>query len=406
MKNLFCKCKNTKTNNIKYCIGPTGPTGSIGETGPTGATGPTGPIGPSGGEIVARSTTTLSPNENAKVITTHKDNVTYVDFYIPKGNNGNSEKISVGNVVTTPPETDVIITDRYQDGKHFIDFSIPRGKDGLKGDTGNTGPSGEKGEKGDIGPIGPQGIKGPKGDTGNTGPKGNTGEKGPKGDTGDIGPIGPQGLKGDTGEAGPKGDTGETGPAGPKGDTGDTGPAGPKGDTGDIGPAGPLEIPSALILSYNNDPINFPVNGIEIKTNERLPLYRLEVDLGGIVALDNTDNTINFTQTGTYKITFSCNAYVKKTAADFNPETDFVAVIFREILSDNVLAASNNWSYNEVASNMYGQGIFVVNDINAKYELVNAQTKSMYLNGVNIQQTISHSYFSVPMVSVVISKLK
>lgn len=188
-------------------------------------------------------------------------------------------------------------------------------------------------------------------------------------------------------------------PQGKKGDKGDP------GSKGEQGPAGPLDIPSTYILSYNDDPNNFPVGGKEIPSNGRLPLMRQELIQGGIVTLDSTDNTIQFNQTGIYHVSFTFNGYVKKTGSEFNPEADFVSVAFREVDSDRIVAGANAWSRDECAQNIAGQGIFVVNNLATPFELVNVQKKSMYVNGCNIQQTISHSYFSVPMVSMTIFKL-
>lgn len=112
-----------------------------------------------------------------------------------------------------------------------------------------------------------------------------------------------------------------------------------------------------MILSYNDDPVTFPIEGIEIKSNARVPLKRLELNNGGIVTLDNVDNTIQFNKTGVYLISFTANAYVKKTGADFDPKTDFVDIAFREIDSDRILVGANAYTPLECATNLYGQGL-------------------------------------------------
>lgn len=234
-------------------------------------------------------------------------------------------------------------------------------------------------------------------------PKGDTGDKGEKGDKGDQGI---QGERGDKGARGERGEIGPVGPTGPQGEKGAAGEPGAKGERGDQGPAGPLNIPAAMIISYNNDPNNFPVEGMEIASNARLPLMRLELDNGGILTLDSNDNTLQFNQTGTYYVSFTTNAYVKRNDQQFDPSTDFVSIAFREINSDNIIAAANHWPSNECAANMSGQGLFTVPDIATAYELINTQQKSIYINGCNVTKTISHSYFSVPMVSLVIMKIK
>lgn len=153
----------------------------------------------------------------------------------------------------------------------------------------------------------------------------------------------------------------------------------PRGVTGEQGETKDTNVLGANIISYNDDPTTFPVNGIEIKTGERLPLLRLEIDSGGILTLDSNDNTFQFNKTGIYYVSFITNAYVKKSGAEFNPTTDFVSIAFREVDSDKTLAGANTWAYNECASNIFGQGIFVVNDIATAYELINTQKKVFLL---------------------------
>lgn len=409
--------------------------GIIGPTGPTGATGPTGPANV---EVVARVTSTMHAGEDAKVVSTTDGNTTYLDFYIPQGETGPMEKVMAGFVLTGEPTEDATVTDRYNNGNHYLDFKIPRGMRGEKGEQGlqgNAGPKGDKGEqglrgeKGDIGPQGPQGErgergeqgetgsrgeKGEKGDTGEQGEKGEVGAKGDKGDTGERGPQGeqgPKGEKGETGDVGPQGPQGEVGPQGPRGLQGEvgpqgaTGPQGERGENGERGATGPEEIKGAFILSYNDDPNNFAVDGKEIASGERLPLLRMELDQGNVVSLNTDDNSIQFAQTGTYMLSFTVCAYVKKTGADFSHSTDFVSVAFREENSEKILIGATTWTPNETATNMVGQGMFVVDDTTKKYELINTQNKSIYINGANIMQTISESYFAVPMVSINVIKM-
>lgn len=472
-----------------------------GITGPTGPTGPTGATGPAGEQIFARSTVTVSPDKEAKVISTHQGNSTYLDFFIPKGSNGDMEKFEIGFVETVEPNEKADVVDRYVDGNHYLDFKIPKGNTGEKGDAGpngpkgdkgdmgsvgpvgpqgeqgETGPKGDKGEKGDTGPVGPQGEQGIQGQKGDTGEKGDVGPTGPKGDKGDKGDIGPRGLpgeigispiitidatetvepdepaqvqedvdgnvhhltfyipkgkvgeKGDAGPAGPVGPQGEQGEIGPKGDTGEKGDTGPKGEKGDTGPVGPqgeqgvqgmqgekgdkgvtgatgaIEAFSSFIISYNDDPNNFPVNGKEIQSGERLPLMRLELDNGEPITLNSVDNTLKFNKTGVYFVTFTVNAYIQMEASDFNAKTDFVAIAFREVNSEKILAAANTWTSSNVAQNMFGQGMITVADTQVDYELVNLRERSIYINGADLTKTISDSYFSVPMVTLSIIKI-
>lgn len=271
------------------------------------------PIRSAGGEIIVRSTTTLEAGEEARVVSTYEGNKNFLDFYIPKGDEGVCEDIKVGNTYSEDFDQEANVIDRYEEGVHYFDFMIPKGVPGPKGDRGATGPQGEKGE---------------------------------------------------------------------------------------------IEALSAYILSYNDDPTTFPVEGLEIPSNKRLPLKRLELDNGGIVTIDTNDMTIQFNKTGVYYVSFTTNAYVKHSGKDFDPETDFVSIAFREIDSDNIIAAGISLSYNECATPLFGQGMFVVADVATAYEFVNTQQRSIYIHGCNVMKTVSHSYFSVPMLSIAIIKLK
>lgn len=182
-------------------------------------------------------------------------------------------------------------------------------------------------------------------------------------------------------------------------------PRGITGIQGEKGDPGQTEVQSVMILSYNDDPTHFPPDGIEIESGMRVPLMRRELDHGGFVTLDSQDMTLQFNKTGIYFVIFNINAYVKRSNTDFNPETDFVSIAFREVDSNKILVAANNWTPNECALNTCGQGVFVVSDLATAYELVNTQKKSMFVNGCNINQTISPSYFGVPMVTLTIMKL-
>lgn len=286
--------------------------------------GATGPAGRDGGEVVVGETFTIDSGKDAYVTSTQNGDKTYLNFYIPKGDNGNSERIMAGFVQTLDEGENADVQDRIMDGVHYLDFFIP------KGDRGDRGPQGE---------------------------------------------VGPQGVEGQRGERGP---------------------------TGPTGPTGIVETLGGMILSYA-DPLTMKVDGEEIPSNGRLPLKRLELDYGGIITLGD-DNTFKFNSEGVYKFTFSINAYTKKSGTDFSHESDFVAVALRGVGSDDIYGAVNDWSV-DVAHSMMGQGMLTVADKDIEYELVNIQKKSLFLVGGNIMQTISNSYFGVPMVSLIITKL-
>ena len=393
---------------LKGDTGAKGEKGERGETGTKGATGPTGPIGPTGpkgetgsaggGDVVARSTTLLEPMENARVETTKENDVTYFDFYIPKGKDGVSDTVRAGTVQTMEPTENANVTDRYDNGIHYLDFDIPRGVVGLQGEKGDTGP---------------QGIKG---DTGPQGEKGDRGETGPRGFPGEIGISEVITIDGtETVEFGEPAEVQDDFdryihhltfyiPKGQKGDTGPQGLQGPQGIRGEKGETGPLSIPSQMIISYG-DPTTIPATGLEVLSNARLPLERLELAYGNFLSLDTTNNTITIKDTGVYSVTFSTNAYVKKSGTDFNPLTDFVSIALRIVDTDDILAATNTWCVNESALNTFGQGLFTIATQNTVLELVNLAKKSVFITGCDVRQTVSQSYFSVPMVTVIITKL-
>lgn len=165
-------------------VGPQGPRGVTGPRGPQGVMGPTGPAGVN---VVVRSTTTMDAKTKANVISTQEGNTTLLDFYIPKGESGEGEKILIDSVNTIEPTELADVKDTIKNGTHHLEFYIPRGVTGTKGDAGQKGETGPKGETGERGAVGPQGPIGPQG------PQGMRGEKGDKGETG------PQGLPGEMG---------------------------------------------------------------------------------------------------------------------------------------------------------------------------------------------------------------
>lgn len=396
--------------------------GVTGPTGPTGPMGATGPTGPAGGSVIARATTSLDPTDEARVESSNSGDMTYLDFYIPR-----AEVVKAGFVDSVGADERADVSDRYLNGTHFLDFRIPRGAQGEKG---------ERGEKGEQGVQGLQGIQGERGEKGEQGVQGLQGVRGDKGDKGDKGDNGispilvvddvetvvpeqqaevledvtenihyltfriPRGVTGATGEKGETGATGEKGEKGDKGETGQQGPQGIKGDKGDAG-----QVYGATMLSYNNDPNNFPVEGMEIASGNRLPLDRLELDEDGIITLDSSQRLFKFNRKGVYFVTFSVVGYVKNSDPQYDPSTDFVSVAFREVDREEVIAGAVAWTPEQSGHNIFGQGMIVVNDTSAEFELVNMQQKSMFLTGADIQKTISKSYFAVPMVTLSVLKM-
>lgn len=387
--------------------------GSTGPTGPTGPMGATGPTGPAGGSVIARATTSVDPNANPRVESSNNGDMTYLDFYIPR-----AEIIKAGFVDSVGADESADVSDRYLNGTHFLDFRIPRGEKGDKGDRGENGEQGVQGlqgiqgERGERGEQGVQGLQGVKGDKGDKGDKGEKGNKGDKGDDGvspiliidDVLTVEPdqqaevvEDVEGNIHYLTfriPRGVTGATGEKGEKGQQG------VKGDKGDEG-----QIYGATIMSYNNDPNNFPIDGLEVASGDRLPIDRLELDQDGIITLDSSQRLFKFNREGVYFVTFSVVGYVKNSDPQYDKSTDFVSIAFREVDRDEVIAGAVAWTPDESGHNIFGQGMLVVNDVDAEYELVNVQKKSLFLTGADIQKTISKSYFAVPMVTLSVLKM-
>ena len=200
-------------------------------------------------------------------------------------------------------------------------------------------------------------------------------------------------LKGEKGDKGDKGDKGEKGEQGEKGEKGDRG--------GNI-------IPEIYIGTLRTPVFQVPNDGLEIKSGERLPLK----DIHGrsvtpdIIELNSQENTLKFVEAGAYEVIFNFNGYVNYTQDNFNFETDFVSVGFREVDSDNVYIGVNDYSFNEVPHNISAIGVLQVADASKPYELVNLQKKSLYILGGEKSQTLTNSYFTTPIVSMIIKKLR
>ena len=73
------------------------------------------------------NTYTVNSNEKAKVKNIGTNQNALLEFYIPKGLDGNSEKIKVGSTQTLEPGEDANVEDDYKDGIHTLNFYIPKG---------------------------------------------------------------------------------------------------------------------------------------------------------------------------------------------------------------------------------------------------------------------------------------
>lgn len=210
-----------------------------------------------------------------------------------------------------------------------------------------------------------------------------------------------QGEKGEKGERGDKGEQGE------KGEKGDRGYIGPKGDTGATGPTGPSVVKAAYIVTLRDPSLIVPDYGMEIASGGRLPLRRLDITSarGNIIQLNDLEDTIQFNEIGTYEIMFTFNGNIEQSTYPFDLKTDFVSVGFRAVDADEVYIGANDWSVNETPHNVTGIGLLRVTDLATAYELVNLQKKPMYLAGGHKSSTLTNSYFTTPMVTMIIKKL-
>ena len=296
---LQCCCKSY--------LGPTGPTGPMGLEGipgPAGLPGIDGQIGPTG------------PTG-------------------PAGLPGASSNIAIGSVQTTGFDDDASITDTGDGTDHILNFIIPKGE---KGETGPTGPTGASGTSVTI-----LGSYDTLEDLNKEHPDGSPGDSYLVGDNlfvwsnndknwQDVGVIrGPQGIEGEIGPTGPRG---LQGPQGPQGIPGEIGPMGPMGVIGPTGPTGPEIIESAYLVTFNE---GYPADGLEVASNNRIPIKRNEISSTNIVNL-NSDNTFQLNKIGYYKIAFTVSAYTKRADPQtFNPDTDFISVGLRLINTDLIL---------------------------------------------------------------------
>lgn len=409
-----CQYQNIKrkilkeNSNPNYClvIGPTGPAGpatiEIGETVsvdsdaparvinmgnsenvklmfeiPQGKIGPTGPVGLDGAQGVEGLQGI--PGEQGLPGATG-----------PMGPTGPAIELTIGEVTTGDAGTLAQVTDTGTGTNHIYNFVIPRGEEGPQGEIGPTGPAGTS--------VTILGSYDNIGDLESAHPTGNAGESylvdanlyvwSPTVDDWvDVGVIrGPQGNTGAPGAIGPRGPQGLQGVQGVKGDTGPQGEAGQMGPTG---PTGPEQIKAAYLTTFNQ---NYPSTGLEIAANNRIPIERLELQTGNIVKV-NDDYTISFNLVGYYHITFMVSGYVN-TSGSFNYQKDFISVGFRRVSSDSIFVGDSAWVVENIPTEVHGEAIISVADLNSKFELANVTYQTMYLLTPFINNIDSNSYFT------------
>lgn len=300
-------------------------------------------------------------------------NVNCVGVVGPKGN---SDTIVIGNTTTGEPGEPARVIDNGSKGNHVLDFIIPRGFDGNSFTIlGNYDDVSQLEQEHPDGNIGDAYIV--DGDlyvwADNTG----TWE--------DVGPI-----------RGPKGDQGEQGEPGPQGEQG------PKGEQGEKGEPGSTLSKAAYIVTFND---SMKVNGVDVLSNNRLPLDRMELNINDLVTLDSDNKTIKFNEIGYYKITFTLSAYPLVNGIDFDPTTDIVSVGFREVNTDNIYIGVGEWVYNGEPVELVGQGVISVVSTDSLYELCNLSKSTIFLETPDLKNIASSSYFSNPLVTVVVEYL-
>ncbi len=359
---LNCDC-NSKNN----CVGPTGPAGSIGPTGPTGPMGPPGPIGPQG---------PTGPQGEM-------------------GPMGEAETITFGDVEVASADDEAKVVDVKNGLDHIISFVLPKGQDGKPG------PQGEKGEKGEPGPQGKDGTSvtilgsfATEDDLKRNHPNGQPGQSYLVGDDLYVWSVDDNDWKNIGKIRGPQGKDGPEGPAGPQGLPGPEGP---------IGPPGPEQINAACFILYNN---NYYTRGYPIASNARLPIDRIENDNGGLFSLDQ-DNTIHFNKDGVYKINFIVNARVTyENESSFNPFQDLVAIGFKKLNETIIYAGACVYIPDQAPRTLVGQGLMVIKDHTQEAcELINLTKREILLDSPKIETTLSDSYVTSPLLTIIIEYL-
>ncbi len=279
-------------------------------------------------------------------------NVNYVGIVGPKGK---SDTITIRNTITGEPGDNAKVIDSENNGNHVLDFIIPRGLDGTSFTI--------LGKYDDINLLSQEHPVGNIGDAyivnedlyiwaDNTG------------DWENVGKI-----------------------------------QGPKGEPGEKGEPGFALSKASYIVSFNDDDTG---NGIPVLSNNRLPLSRLELNIDNLIALDDDNNTIKFNEIGYYKVSFTISAYPLVNDLDFDPTTDIVSIGFKETNTDNVYIGTSQFVYNGEPVELYGQGIVSVMNADALYELSNLSKSTIFLETPDLNNIASNSYFSNPLVTIVI----
>lgn len=174
------------------------------------------------------------------------------------------------------------------------------------------------------------------------------------------------------------------------------------GATGATGATGPEKIPVVYLISTNQ---KYPEYGLQIGSKQRLPLERKEIDNTSICVLNTEENTLQFNQTGLYSIDFVANAYTPYSSVIFDSTTDFIAIGFRAVGTEIIFAGQSSFNYDQHPIEVSGHGVFIVNNTENFYELVNLSKQSIFLKCPRQEHTATISHFVCPSVTVVIKYL-
>ncbi len=396
-----------------------------------GYIGPTGPTGPMGPASISVGTTTIGePGTNPIVTNVGTNENVILDFVIPQGPiglqgiagpeglpgptgpegqigptgpmglPGPPVNIVIGDVVTGESASSVSVTDTGNGNLHVLNFDIPRGEPGPIGPTGPTGPSGTS--------VTILGSYATLEDLLKDHPEGEVGQSYLVGDNlyvwapntstwNDVGII--RGPAGAQGPAGPQGEMGPRGDQGPQGIPGEIGPQGIPGPVGPQGRPGPEEIGFAYFATFNTS----GGSGYQITPGSRLHIDRLAIDNTGLCTL-NQDQTISFNKGGNYSIQFIVHVAVDPNEI-YNPR-NILSVGFRSVGTEIVYAGDSSNYANQATVALIGQGIFLIADPSTeKMELVNLSKQTITLNSPSIDHVSSSSYYTNPILTILIQYL-
>lgn len=274
----------------------------------------------------------------------------------PTGPRGVADSIKIGKVDTGEPGTQAMIIDNNQNNCHVLDFVIPRGMDGIQGPAGTSiSVLGTYDNYDDF--IKEHAI-------------------GNKNDAylinGDLYLWSDNENKWEN--------AGRI-----------------QGPTGPMGPAGTTTFYSAYLVTFNETG-----NPVKISSNEVIPIKRVELDIGDIVIID--ENVIKFNLIGYYQINILISAFTN-ASEPFDANKDFVTIGLKLNDTDNIYVGASSWIYNNNVTQVKAQGIIAVDDTTNTYKLVNLSKNDIYLNTPDLINISSISYFTNPIVTIIINYL-